>query len=66
VTTICMPDHIRDKDRLNCSRRPSPWMRNQFWIGHYETAEAAKKVAEKVGWNGRSHVANVATGIATP
>jgi len=26
VTTICMPDHIRDRDMLNCSRRPSRWL----------------------------------------
>lgn len=31
-----------------------------------QTAEAAEKVAEKAGWNGRSHVANVSAGIGTP
>jgi hypothetical protein len=31
-----------------------------------QAAEAAEKVAEKAGWNGRSHVANVSSGIATP
>jgi hypothetical protein len=28
-----------------------------------QTAEAAEKVAEKAGWNGRSHAANVSAGI---
>jgi hypothetical protein len=31
-----------------------------------QTAEAAEKVAEKAGWSGRSHVANVSAGIETP
>jgi len=31
-----------------------------------QTAEAAEKVAEKAGWNGRSHVETVSASIGTP